>query len=605
MKDRVFFILILVVLGVGQFLVVPIFSSQSLGGKVALFCFFVIALALCVVWQRRELILPWVLLPLGCLLLVFFVSLYRSVMPGVGIVELGTFASGLLFCILVANLSYENDDFPKWIFRWLQFVGFIVGILCLYQYFYWVSVGPSNKVLIPYLLPPCYQRVNGAFGQSNLTALLLVSAIIAFLYSYASRKDPGYSFRGFRRDVGFLFVSTAFFLTKSRAGLVAFFAVFAVLLLVVLRRKFAFSWPSSIKPILILGIGFIFSLLPLSPEIAPSFFARGGVSVEGRFIFWTASFLIFLDFPFLGVGLDHFKIFLPSYAPKAHDVLGFVKYDSMGYTNWSHNEYFQILAESGIVGIVFLTIFGVMLIRNMYKEVFPKNIDIERLDSERFFLFLVLLAFFIQGMFSWPFRHPSLLFLYFLILGTVLSKISSFRLRLRPVIVGVIVVFLIISSSGVAFFCFKEYRFNQLKREAKEKGCASDHIVNAMSDPYMNFNMLREVLPVCISDESAFDNRPLMEELKPYFIEISNLQGTNSQWYNLGLIYRGFNEYAQAEHAFKKAVERQPVFEKGWAVLHALHVEEAARQTGRPIQDFIPPDKNYSADYYDSFFKRQ
>lgn len=600
MKNRFFCILVLVVLGLGQFLVLPIFSSQSLGSKVALFLFFVVALALCMIWQRKEWILPWPLVPLVGLLLIFLVSLFRSTMPAIGIVELGTFGFGLLFCVLVANLSYENDDFPKWLFKWLRVVGSIVGILGLYQYFYWVLVGPSNQVLIPYLLPPCSGRVNGVFGQANLTALLLVSTIIAYLHSYVSKSGHGHALGGFWRDIGFLFVSTAFFLTGSRAGLVSLFAICAVLLLLISRGKLGFSPICLAKILSILVVGFIFSLLPLSPETVSSQYIRPEVSVEARFLFWTVSFLIFLDSPFLGVGLDHFKLLLPSYARKAHDILGFVKYESMGYADWSHNEYLQVLAESGAIGFLSLSIFCFMIIRIMSKKVFQEDSDAEHL-----LLLLLLFPFSIQAMFSWPIRYPALLFTFFLILGIILSKESSFRFYLRPMARILTAIFFMAFIPGLGFFSIKEYRFTQIKKEAIEKGCGSDNIINYLDDSYLKFKMLREVLPLCISDENSLEDKSLMEELNPYFVEITNLQGTYSQWYNLGLIYRNLDKYAQAEHAFQKAVERQPEFELGWSALHALHIEEAARQTGRPIQDFLPPDKQHSADYYDSLFKRQ
>lgn len=600
MKERFFFILALVILGVGQLLVVPIFSNQPLGGKVALFSFFVIILALCMVWQRREWILPLPLIPLVCLIVIFLVSLSRSTMPGVGIVEFGIFAAGVLFCVLVANLSYESDDFQKWVFKWLQIIGLIVAILCLYQYADWIVAGPKKETLIPFLLPPCYGRVNGVYGQPNLTALLLQLTIIASLPGYVPRTGLTRTCGGCRRDVAFFFVSTAFFLTGSRAGLLSLCVVLSILLWLTLRGKLRCSGRSLVKPLLILMLGFVFSLLPLSSEMATSSYARGEISIDARFLFWTASFLTFLDSPFWGVGLDHFKLFLPSYARKAHDVLGFVEYESMGYTNWSHNEYLQILAESGIVGFLFLTAFCLMLVRLMHKYFARKNPAIERV-----FLLLLLSPFFIQALFSWPFRYPALLFIFFLLLGIVLSKGSSYRFHVRPMAGSLIGLLLAASVLGIAFFSLKEYRFNQLKKQANENGCRSANIINSMNDPYLEFNMLREVLPLCISDESSLEDRALMGTLEPYFAKIANLQGTHSQWYNLGLVYRNLDEYAQAEHAFQKAVERQPEFELGWAALHVLHIEEAARQTGRPIEDFLPPDKKHSTDFYDSFFKRR
>jgi O-antigen ligase len=552
------------------------------------------------VWQRREWVLPWPLIPLICLIVTFLVSLSGAAMPVIGIVEVGTFAIGLLFCVLVANLSHESDEFTKWVFKWLQIIGSIVAILCLYQYLHRVLTGPSNEVLIPYLLPPGGRRVNGVYGQPNLTALLLLVTIVAFLQSYVSKKYPKNAIGEIRRDVVFFFVSTSFFLTGSRAGYLSLLVVLAVLFWLISRGKFVFPSTRIIKSLSILFAGFVFTLLPLSPEIVSPLYTRPDINVDSRFLFWAVSILIFFDFPLFGIGLDHFKLFLPSYARKAHDALGFVDYETMGYTDWSHNEYLQILAESGMVGFLFLTIFLVMLIRIMYKEFHQKSPD-----TERSFLFLLILPFFIQAMFEWPLRHPAILFIFFLILGIILAKGSSFRFHLGPLAGFLVGIILAASIAGIAFSSVKEYRFTQLKKEARENGCGSDYILNSMNDPYLEFKMLGEVLPLCIADEAALKDRSLMEKLQPYYMKISNLQGTYSQWYNLGVVNRSLDDYALAEHAFQQAVERQPEFEQGWAALHGLHIEEAVRQTGRPIEDFLPPDKKSSADYHDSLFKRQ
>lgn len=600
MNNRFIIILVFSALGITQFLVTPTFSSMSMGGKIAFFSGIVILSAISLILRKRKWIIPKALIPLICLDIAFLISLVLSERPILGVVELYTFSIGLLFCLLVCNFFHDGLISESWLYSWLQIIGSIVAILCLYQYVDWIVTGQRNEMLIPYLLPPGNRRVTGVFGQSNLTALLLLLTIISYFYSFVSNRFPGQISRGFCRQIGFFLVSTTFFLTGSRAGFLSLIAVFVILIWLISMRKFVFPWVLSVKPTLILVAGLIIALLPLSPDVAISAYARSEISIEARFVFWMASFLMFLDAPIFGIGLDHFKLFLPSYARKAHDLLEFVQFEAMGYTHWSHNELFQVLAESGLVGFFFLAIFCVMLIRMVHEDILQKDPHIERI-----FLFLLILPFFIQGMFSWPFRHPALLFLFFLILGIIVSKASCFRIYLKPMVGLLMAILLATSLPGIAFFSFKEYRFNKIKKEAMQKGCGSDNFFKAMNDPLLSFKMLHDVLPSCISNKASLKNRALMEKLKPYFMEISDLQGTNTQWYNLGIVHRILNEYAQAEYALQKAVERQPEFELGWAALHVLHIEEAARQTGRPIEDFLPPEIKYSADYNDLLFKRQ
>ena len=599
MNNRLMSKLLLVALGVMQFLIVPIFSSQSMGGKVAFFSLVVILLTLIMLWQQSEWLLPWALIPLVGLVLTSIVSLSVSTLPGIGVVDLGTLAAGGLLCLLVANLAQEENVLLEWMFRWLQILGVIMAALCLYQYLDWVLAGTKTTTLIPYLLPPGNQRVNGVYGQPNLTALFLVLSMISFLRAYSTHKNPLNGWRGPFLGVGFLFVVSAFFLTGSRSGLVAFFVVIFILVCWQIRGRLQFPRRSLITIFLLIVLGFLFSKLPLSPEITSVGFSRPELSTDARFIYWVSSVLIWLRSPFVGVGLDHFKLFLPSYAPQAHDILGFVNFDAMGYTNWAHNEYLQTLAEAGIAGFVFLLAFVIMLLRNSLSLKSSNGAN----DS-LYFLFLLILSFLIQGMFSWTFRHPALLFVFFLIAGIVLSKSPGVCFKARFSGRVLVTLSLLATFPVIGYISCQQYRFVQLKLMAKEHGCASASILSAMNDPYLGFDMMREVLPICVSDAAFFKNRPLVEDFKPYFVKISDLQGTYSQWYNLGLVYRSLGDYPRAEAALKKAVERQPVFELGWSVLHALHAEEASRKTGRPLADFLPSEKTHSVDFYDSFFKR-
>jgi tetratricopeptide (TPR) repeat protein len=156
----------------------------------------------------------------------------------------------------------------------------------------------------------------------------------------------------------------------------------------------------------------------------------------------------------------------------------------------------------------------------------------------------------------------------------------------------------------IGHLTYKEYTYVKLRSSVEEKGCNAENLPSLVTDTYLGFRVMRELLPICTMDEGFLKDQELIKQYLPFYKKIAEVQGTHSQWFNLALVYRNMEDYAQAENALKMSVERQPIFEQGWAALHVLHIEEASRKTGRPIEDFLPQQKTVSADYYDSIFKR-
>ena len=75
-------------------------------------------------------------------------------------------------------------------------------------------------------------------------------------------------------------------------------------------------------------------------------------SVEGRLAFWRAAARMFLERPWTGFGAGSF-----------HDV--YFSFDDGGrwYSRYVHNHYFQVLAETGLPGLViFLALLGILLV---------------------------------------------------------------------------------------------------------------------------------------------------------------------------------------------------------------------------------------------------
>ncbi len=593
-------ILVLTAVGIAQILVVPVFSNMALGGKVAFIAIFTACWALYFLFTHRVLLISKLFLPFIALIVIFFVSLLNAVHPEIGYVELGSFITSLLFAVLLSNLPLEADSIHRGIFFLLRVLGVLVAFLCLYQYFNWLNSGSNTEMLIPYLLPPSGARVGGVYGQPNLTALLLVLSQIAWLSEYILNKEKPALLLSILQGSAFFVVCCAFFLTGSRSGYLSL-AFTAICLLVIIRHELRFWVPKLWIPSLLLALAFICVQIPhVSSTGQVSGVAHAGVSVDARFLFWTVAGLQFMDHPLLGIGLDHFKLFLPSYSMQAHDILGFVEYEAMGYTKWTHNEYLQILAETGVAGAFFLCFFFFQFVRRSFNDIKHKG-----LESSQTILYVLTLPFFVQGMFTWPFRHPGLLIIFFMILGGLFSSGPCCLLRFNRVVSVFSVVLISTFLLLTGYLSYKEYSFLQVKTEVKKVGCSDSVLDYFLEDSYYRFDLLRSVLPICLTgDDNLLSDHESLLKFRPYYREIAELQGTYGQWYNLGLINWKLEDYDQARIAFEMSVNRQPVNEKGWAAIHRLNIEEASRHTGRPISDFLPPETVGSTDFYDSLFRR-
>lgn len=597
------FLVLIILAGTGavQFLVLPFFINMALGAKVTVFSFFILSLMLFMALRRREWFIPTGLLPLVGLLGAFIVSQFFSVLPVEGTVETWTLGICIIFCLLVANVCREEASFQKITLGSLCVLGFVFGLLCIYQYSHWIAFGPTHKVMIPCLLPPIgNRRVSGPYGQSNLSALLLLVSLIGFLWRYVQSSVPISRTKNLLDDIGLLIVACSFFLTGSRSGLLALVVVVLLLVWALVKRKIFIGCGALVRIGIVLGCAYALSQVSFSPELAAyKVYSRGDFNAEVRFVFWTSSLLMFLKAPFFGVGPDHFKIYLPSFLQKSHDLLGFVQFEALGYTNWSHNEYLQILAETGLFGFSCLCIFLVML-----GMIARKDLVREKIETERFFVLLLLVPFLAQANFTWTLRQPGLLFIFFLLVGITLSEASGRRLQSKMALKYLAVVLFVLGVAGISMVTAKEYRFRKAKAVAVADGCSPSLLRTLHDDSFLRYQMLKDILPLCVAKKERLTDKELLKSIKPYYEEIAQLQGTYGQWYNVSLIYRNLGLYHQAEHALKKSVEQQPGFEKGWAALHMLHIEEAARQTGRPIKDFIH-EKNASTDIYDLLFKHK
>ena len=423
-----------------QFVTVPIFGDLDKTGKEFFFVFFVLVAFLIFISTNRSLSVSSYLWPI----LFFWVMLTLSALQAKNsygsFLFLAAISVGLLYLLLVINQTSRDPRFPLKVVDFLMLYGVVAAVLGLYEYFHFLWLGPTNGMLIPFLLPPdLYYRVYGPYGQPNLFALSLTLSLLGFFFRYIHTIEViNNRFPPFLKYVPFSLVALIFFMTGSRAGLLSIFLVVCFMFWLVSSGRYLAGDRQGRAVfvrlcVCLAGAFALYRLAPLlvnnSHMVNPSL---GAVTIgsDGRFVFWTSSILIFRDHPLLGVGLDRFKFFLPSHTLEAHDLLGFVPYEAMGFSNWSHNELLQVLCEGGI--FAFLTLIGLVA---SFLVGLGRNFFVRLQKDRPLFLYshLFILPFLIQAMFSWPLRHPALLALFFTFLGICSLNILYGRLPSRRV----------------------------------------------------------------------------------------------------------------------------------------------------------------------------
>jgi O-antigen ligase len=93
-------------------------------------------------------------------------------------------------------------------------------------------------------------------------------------------------------------------------------------------------------------------------------------STRVRLLYWSVGLEMFRDHPLLGVGANNYEVAFPAARERfaaTHSASSLVELNEQLLTQYAHNEYVQILAELGLVGIVLFGVFCLFLARNLWR----------------------------------------------------------------------------------------------------------------------------------------------------------------------------------------------------------------------------------------------
>ena len=365
--------------------------------KVALFFFFVLAFFLPIANAAIE----------SCFGFIFLCFLAKSFLKGFSLEKLKEFFKDRLnlavfvFYVLIGLSMFVSSSFSKsfdaWFFKWGEGVllfyfarfflkkrqvaiflaiflasGFLISLDGVYQRFTGVDFIRGFELAVM----NSYTAVTASFRHYNdLGSFLVVFFFISFGFLSSAKKFLP------RIGLGLLsiLILVNLFFTYSRGAWFSFLLVcFLALIFYPSRKTGTFFIPAVIVFLLIIAG------IPSLRERLLFTFQRGGDS--DRFKLWNVAFMMFKDAPLLGQGLGIFGDSTFKYSVAC--------YGRGLYPQYAHNCYFQILAETGLVGLFSFLAMLTEIVRRVHIKL-KKEFDPLLLG-----LFLALLAFLTNAFFD-------------------------------------------------------------------------------------------------------------------------------------------------------------------------------------------------------------
>lgn len=509
------------------------------------------------------------------------------------------------------NIFYNSYQIPKifgfltitlFIFFYLLFFNYkininitVIIIFILYYYFFTHIMFLKNSMgfyEFIFLAPivffiPLFYKINKYKFSLFLNIILFFSLLYGFYqFVFLEIKRP-YSFFGnpifFAEFTAILFPFAIFNLThknlkmfsiinlslffvililcQSRGVLFSFFISFILLILMFIKtgNYQSFSGKNSVHVALVIVFiifftpGFFGTFKSFSYKIK-SVFSPDKYDISGRILLAKSALQIFLDHPFFGAGPGSIKKFLQL---KESEFLH--KNDNLPFVNssYAHNDYLQIISETGITGIL---IFLFLIFQIFYK--LEKNIKNYKSNEQIFLLCVSSSIFFIiiESFFNFPlFIFPSCILFYFF-LGLLYAGKNDYKkiLRFSPkskimiilIVFPLIITFLkeIKKITSDIYLCFA---ISHTYSHAEEAENLFKKTIILNPESLLNLSLSADFYFHANKFEQSLQLFKKILKICPYSADI---------YYNIGVINELKQDYKKAIKNYKMALHFYPNF---------------------------------------------
>jgi len=363
--------------------------------------------------------------PIISFIAICILSIFWSDSPMVSLKELPLFLAGPLLYFITTNNIYHKGQIEHLI-NAILIIGTLLGIYGILQY---------QGIDFPFWLKNIgRQRVFGFFGNVNYFAeYLIIPLAIAVPLFFVSKNKM----KKLLLLIGILAMGTSLILTFTRGSYLGFGTslIFMFFLFIFSGGKTFIRDNKKIFIIVFLMIILIISLFiipnPLNKPGTIISKIKGrtsvtqliqGSSIKRRIAIWKFTTLIIKDHPLLGSGLGTFKYNSLKYQAKFFEQGDNRALYPYGIADKTHNEYLQLWAELGIIGLaifiwLMITYFNYG-IRYLKRE---KNIQKQGIVIG---LMGAVVAVLVDGIFGFPLHLPATIVLFWLALALTFAMIK-------------------------------------------------------------------------------------------------------------------------------------------------------------------------------------
>jgi O-antigen ligase len=303
-------------------------------------------------------------------LLLFLVSILLSTIFASYKYVAGNFAFGYISFITLALLilNLKPETCKSLFINLLLSVGFIVVIYAFVQLFYSFDILVKQIKQHPGLDPLLREEMlaraeskqvfstftlTNTFGGFLVVLLLLILGTLIDVFSYKGHKIFIFVL------IQALFLTSglgALYLTGSKGAMVAF--LFGCLCFGAIYMWKKYPWARKF----IISAGVLFVLLVIVALINFSEIAHRSKSMYLRGVYWQAAVKTMLAYPVFGVGLNNFQDFYTRY-----------KSDYQQEVIRAHNDYLQIGADMGLIGLGIFCAILIFVIYRIFKTPLKTN----------------------------------------------------------------------------------------------------------------------------------------------------------------------------------------------------------------------------------------
>jgi len=417
-------------------------------------------------------------------------SLLWSDSPFISLKELPLFLAGPLLYFIVVNNAHNEKQISR-IISAILIMGGLFGIYGILQYngidfSFWIGNYGRGKVFglfgnagyfAGYLMFPLPIAIALFFVCNNkIKKILLLIGVLAMAGALLATLTRGpYLAIG----ISFIFMLFLFIISQGKTFFKENKKIFIILLIAIILIAFLFAVPTSLnkKGTIISKIKGRVSITKLENE-----FSSGR-----RTAIWKFTTLMIKDHLLLGSGLGTFKYNTLKYQAKFFDQGQNRALYPYGVADKAHNEYLQLGAELGIIGLgIFL-----WLIISYFNYGVKKLKDIENKYKQGIIIGLMgsIIAFLVDGLFWFSLRLPTNTAMFWLILGltivTFKTEVNADKTNLKQ------------KDSDVIIRGTEDINLDKKQKKAKDKD--SDNIYRFKPLLYLSIILLVAVLSIAIA----------------------------------------------------------------------------------------------------------